>query len=149
MATIMSKQDKNQISAIRQNIVSIITAIDRLAEKIISAKLATKGTICEKKRKCGNPNCRCAKGELHTTKILSFSHKGKSRILHLSKYTDLELSKLEKQVKDYQQFRINRAKIAHYFKLLIREINRMEQHILIEVARPGKGGDNERQEKKD
>ena len=145
----MSKQDKNQISALRQNIISIITKVDRLVEKVINTKLVTKGTICEKRRKCGNANCRCAKGDLHVTKILSFSHKGKSRIIHLSKYTVLELSKLEKQVKDYQQFRSSRAKIVYYLKMLIKELNRMEQNILMEVAPPTKGGYDERQEKKD
>jgi hypothetical protein len=139
----MNKQDKNQISAIRQKIVSIITTVDRLVEGVLNTRAVTKGTICEKRRKCGNPKCKCAKGELHVTKILSFSDKGKSRIIHLSKYSELELSRLEKQVKNYQQFRTSRAKIVHDLKLLIREINRMEQNILMDVAPSGRGGENE------
>jgi Family of unknown function (DUF6788) len=139
----MSKQDKIQISATRQKIASIITTIEGLVEGIISSSMLTKGTICEKKRKCGNPKCRCARGELHVTKILSYSDKGKSRIIHLSKYSDMELSRLEKQVNNYQRFRTSRARIVNYCKLLIRELNVMERTILMDVASSGKGGKHE------
>ncbi len=139
----MSKTDRNRISEIRQKILSIIKAIDRLLKIIIDTQLVTKGTICEKRRKCGHARCKCSGGELHVTKILSFSHKGKSRIIHLSKYTEKDLSRLERQVKDYQRFRKSRARLVYYFKLLIREINRMEQNISMEAAPPDKGGENE------
>lgn len=145
----MSKQGKIKISETRQKILSIIKTIDQLVSNIINTKVVTKGTICEKRRKCGYPGCKCASGELHVTKILSFSHKGKSRIIHLSRYSDLELSKLEKQAKEYQQFRRSRASIVYYSKLLIKEINRMEQNISMETAPPEKGGDNDSQEEKD
>ena len=145
----MSKQGKIQVSAIKQEILSIKQAISRSIESILSSNLVTKGTICEKRRKCGNKVCKCARGDLHVTKILSFSHKGKSRIIHLSRYSDLELRKLEKRVKEYQKFRRSRAQIVYYFKLLIKEINRMEQNISMEAALPEKGGENDRKERKD
>jgi len=145
----MSKKSKIQASEIRQKILSISKTINRYIESIISSNLVTKGTICEKKRRCGNAGCKCTRGDLHVTKILSFSHKGKSRIIHLSRYSDLELRHLEKRVRRYQQFRRSRAQIVYYFKLLITEINRMEQNILMEAASPGKGGDNGSEEKKD
>lgn len=145
----MSKKNNIQVSAVRQKILSITKMLDRHIERIISSNLVTKGSICEKKRRCGNAGCRCARGDLHVTKILSFSHEGKSRIIHLSRYSDVELHRLEKRVKDYQQFRRSRAQIVYYFKLLIKEINRMEQNISIEAALPEKGGDNESKKGKD
>jgi hypothetical protein len=44
-----------------------------------------RGSLIELRRRCGKPNCHCAKGRPHTTPALSFSEKGKTRILTLSK----------------------------------------------------------------
>ncbi|OGF64712.1 MAG: hypothetical protein A2Y62_14765 [Candidatus Fischerbacteria bacterium RBG_13_37_8] len=139
----MKKHDKSSISKARQNLLFLCSELERLVKQIVNSKEITKGTICEKRRKCGNQKCRCSKGELHITRILSYSHKGKSRIIHLSKYSLLELTKLEKQVKEYQQFRKSRAKIVAYAKLLIKEINQMEQALKVAVAPSAKGGDND------
>lgn len=42
-----------------------------------------RGSLITVKRKCGNPNCRCARGELHTNPGLSYSVGGKTHLLHL------------------------------------------------------------------
>lgn len=145
----MSKQSKIKVSAIRQKIIFIRQMIDQHLERILNSNTVTKGTICEKRRKCGHARCKCAHGDLHVTKILSYSHRGRSRIIHLSKYSEAEYRRLEKQVKEYQKFRSSRGKIVYYFKLLIKEINKMEQNILIEAAPSEKGGDNNSAGKKD
>lgn len=142
----MNKQGRHHISAARQRIASLIKAADQLIEVILAIKVVTKGTICEKKRKCGKLRCKCAQGEPHRTKILSISHRGKSRIVHLSRYTELELNTLERQVKEYQKYRRARAKLVSYFKMLLQEINSLEHRITMEVALPSKGGDNENKE---
>ena len=114
---------------------------------IIKAKGLTKGTICDKIRKCGNPHCKCSSGKLHTTKILSLSHEGRSKIIHLGKYPVLELTQIEKQVKAYQRFRVVRAHLASNLKLLMAEINTLEHNLLIEIV-PLKGARHGTKEKK-
>ena len=42
-----------------------------------------RGSLITLKRKCGKPTCACADGEPHTTPALSYSVKGKTRILTL------------------------------------------------------------------
>lgn len=42
-----------------------------------------RGSLITLKRKCGKPTCSCADGEPHTTPALSYSVKGKTRILTL------------------------------------------------------------------
>ena len=42
-----------------------------------------RGSLITLKRKCGKPTCSCADGEMHTTPALSYSVKGKTRILTL------------------------------------------------------------------
>jgi hypothetical protein len=43
-----------------------------------------RGSLIVLRRRCGKPNCHCATGQPHTTPALSFSQKGKTRILTLS-----------------------------------------------------------------
>jgi len=36
------------------------------------------------RRKCGKPNCRCVRGKLHVSRVLSYSRRGKTGLLTLS-----------------------------------------------------------------
>jgi len=47
------------------------------------AGVILRGSLITLKRKCGKPTCSCADGEMHTTPALSYSIKGKTRILTL------------------------------------------------------------------
>jgi hypothetical protein len=42
-----------------------------------------RGSLITVKRKCGNPNCRCARGALHTNPALAYSVGGKMHLLYL------------------------------------------------------------------
>jgi len=42
-----------------------------------------RGSLITLKRKCGKPTCSCVDGEMHATPALSYSVKGKTRILTL------------------------------------------------------------------
>ena len=43
-----------------------------------------RGSLITLRRRCGKPNCHCAKGAPHATPALSFSDHGKTRMLTLS-----------------------------------------------------------------
>ena len=113
-------------------------AIERLLEEILATKAIIKGTVYKQKKKCGNPNCKCARGKLHTANILSFSEEGRTRLIPLTKYTTNEFSKIRAEAQNYQQFRRARAEIVRYFNLLLGEINKLEQSLLLVV--PAKKG---------
>lgn len=40
-----------------------------------------RGTILQLRRRCGKPQCRCAEGEPHVSWVLSYSEKGRTRML--------------------------------------------------------------------
>ena len=42
-------------------------------------------SLCAVSRRCGNPNCKCARGEHHHAHILTFKVKGKTRTVHVPK----------------------------------------------------------------
>lgn len=47
------------------------------------AGILLRGSLITLRRKCGKPTCSCADGEMHATPALSYSVKGKTRILTL------------------------------------------------------------------
>ena len=142
----MKSRDTKETSKARLQLLEVSGTLTNLLHCLIKIKSMTKGTVYIQKKKCGNKNCKCARGELHSTKVLSFSHKGKTRLISLTKYSIHELSIIKRQVRDYQKFRRARAKIVSSFKALLSEINSFEQELLIGLPAK-KGGINARRKK--
>lgn len=44
-----------------------------------------RGSVVELAMRCGNPNCRCARGEKHKKYHYSMSKKGKTKMIYLGK----------------------------------------------------------------
>lgn len=42
-------------------------------------------SLCRVKRRCGNRNCRCARGEFHKAHVLTYKVKGKTKVVHVPK----------------------------------------------------------------
>ena len=43
------------------------------------------GSLCRVQRRCGNPRCRCARGEPHAAYVLSFKVDGRTKTVHVPK----------------------------------------------------------------
>lgn len=87
------------------------------------------GSLCKVKRRCGNPECRCAKGEPHEAHVLTYKVKGKTKTVHVPK----------EQVEEVRQW-VNEHK---RIKQLIREISDlslMVVHRHVPVKRAQKRG---------
>ena len=51
--------------------------------QIVSGHGLIKGTILERERACGNPRCKCAKGQKHRAVYLMLRQQGKLRQLYI------------------------------------------------------------------
>ncbi len=58
-----------------------------------------KGSLVELKRVCGKPNCRCQKGEKHTSLYLSQSRQGKTKMIYVPRKSELEVKQAIKRHK--------------------------------------------------
>jgi hypothetical protein len=74
-------------------------------------------------RKCGKPNCRCARGELHSSLYLVQSHDGKPRQLCIPKPWE---ERVRQAVNDFQEM-----------QRLIEEISELEWKRVREKTPPG------------
>jgi hypothetical protein len=92
------------------------------ARLVISLDTITslRGSLILLRRRCGKPNCHCAKGRPHTTPALSFSQKGKTRIFTLSQ---AELPAVRRALRHYRQAQLSADKAAaHGLHLLERHL---------------------------
>lgn len=76
-----------------------------------------RGTFGTRARVCGNPGCRCARGELHQSKILSASDGGKLRQVHVPAGDEVLVSE---GVERYRRFRRAHAELAKRLRNLAR-----------------------------
>ena len=57
------------------------------------------------RRACGNPNCRCARGELHPVYVLTRSEAGKDRLYTVPKDQRAQVRKWAAEYRRYQRAR--------------------------------------------
>jgi hypothetical protein len=71
----------------------------RLAQ-IVSSQRFLRGTLAVRRRRCGKPNCRCARGELHLSLYLVQSRGGKPRQVFVPKEWE---ERIRQNVQGYQK----------------------------------------------
>ena len=81
------------------------------------------GSVYPLRRKCGKPSCRCAAGRLHTSRVLSRSEEGRTRLLLVPKGTLAEWQILTKR---YQRFRKARARLVKLHRQMLAAIDQID-----------------------
>lgn len=72
-----------------------------------------RGSFGTRARVCGNPGCRCARGELHESKYLTASDGGANRQIHVRAAEEMDV---QQGVERYRKFREMRAELAEIAK---------------------------------
>lgn len=68
-----------------------------------------RGSFGTRRRVCGNPTCKCTQGELHESKFLSATDKGRVRQVHVPAADE---EKVASGVERYRRFREMRGRLA-------------------------------------
>jgi hypothetical protein len=55
----------------------------RLAAQLGRCADLIRGSLVVNRRRCGKPQCRCARGELHESLAFTFKSRGRSRLVHV------------------------------------------------------------------
>jgi hypothetical protein len=97
-------------SRIRQRLRSLTQRLSSRIEAITSSKgPLVQGAFQINGTTCGNPNCKCARGELHTTAILVTSENGKRRNIYVPATDRPEIQRRNRR---YQHWRKARADVV-------------------------------------
>lgn len=112
------------LSRMRQSLVRLRQELNQLMEVFLAPGPLVRGTLYTLKRKCGKPSCRCTRGELHRSLVLSWKEEGKTRLKMVSRE---ERAPLEKKTRGYQRFRKARARLVVIHQQMLGLIDEIEK----------------------
>ena len=95
-----------QLSRLRQELIQLRDSpVDDFAVFLSNHPLV-KGTVYPLRRRCSKPTCRCLRGALHETVVLTANILGKTRLWTVP---EDQIQDLRRQTEDYRRFRKARA----------------------------------------
>lgn len=118
------RMDIQTLSRLRQDLRRLAAELGREIEAVFGRAPLVKGTVYEMARKCGKPSCACARGELHRSTVMSWSHQGKTRLMSVPPERRTEL---RGKSEEYQRVRGARAKVSAISKKMLAVIDQIEQ----------------------
>jgi hypothetical protein len=119
-----TKKQLDQLSRLRQALREHLLDLENSLDVVFGRMPMVKGNVYELTRKCGKPNCACARGELHRSMVLTWSDQGKSRIFSVPRE---RLADLQMKSEEYLRFRRARAQVTEICKKILGVIDRIEK----------------------
>ena len=117
------KMPIQSLSRLRQELRRLLDDLECSMEVVFGRAPFVKGNVYEIARKCGKPSCACARGQLHKSMVLSWSHQGKTRLRSIPPE---RLEELRRKSEEYLRFRRARAQVSVICKRMLSVIDRIE-----------------------
>ena len=116
------------ISKLRQQLWRAYAALATTLRRLQRSEPMVQGSFYLLRRKCGKPNCRCARGELHPAYVLTRSEAGKDRLYPVPKAQRAEVRKWAAEYRRYQRARA--VLVKRHLRLLALVDQIAEQRLL-------------------
>jgi len=120
-------QQRDQRDKLSQQRSALRQTIERLGQTLEIAferDPLVKGNVYELARKCGKPSCACAEGPLHRSMVLSWSERGKTRLLSIPVQ---RVEELRRKSERYLRFRAARAQVTVRCRQILALLDRIEK----------------------
>ena len=102
-------QMTDDLSRLRQQLRRAHDAAGRILQHLLRGQPMTPGSFYLQKRRCGKPNCRCARGQLHTAWVITRSQDGATRTFMVPAQ---DRARLRQLTAEYRRFHRARAVLA-------------------------------------
>jgi hypothetical protein len=112
-----------EISSLRSELLKAQQQLSQLLEACLAREPLLPGSLYTLRRKCGKPNCRCNRGELHESTVLSYRGQGRPR--NISPPPG-QLESLRTMTHDYRRCRQARAKVVRWQRQLLKLVDALE-----------------------
>ena len=96
------------VSRLRQDLWRTYGAMARTLRTLQLEAPMVQGSLYQLRRKCGKPNCRCARGELHACWVLTRSESGKNRLYSVP---TAQRGRLRPLTREYRRWQLARARL--------------------------------------
>ena len=122
------------LPTLRQQLWRAYAALATTLRRLQRAQPMVQGSFYLLRRKCGKPNCRCARGQLHPAYVLTRSEAGKDRLYPVPKEQRAEVRKRAAEYRRYQRARAVRVK--RHLRLLALVDQIAQQRLVIWPSKP-------------
>jgi hypothetical protein len=112
-----------RLSTLRSQLTRALQELPRLLERCFGREPLLPGSLYTLRRKCGKPNCRCRRGELHESTVLSYRGQGRPR--NISPAPE-QIDALRTLTDDYRRVRQARAQFVRWQRQLLALLDALE-----------------------
>lgn len=112
-----------RLSQLRAQLRQAQQQLPALIEECFGREPLLPGSLYTLRRKCGKPNCHCARGELHESTALSYRGEGRPR--NVSPSGD-QIDTLRKMTDDYRRVRQARAELVRWQRRVLTLVDALE-----------------------
>lgn len=112
-----------RLSSLRSQLMLAQQQLADLLEDWCAREPLLPGSLYTLRRKCGKPNCRCTRGELHESTVLSYRGQGRPRNISPSPE---QIDTLRTMTDDYRRVRQARAKLVRWQRQLLKFVDALE-----------------------
>jgi hypothetical protein len=112
-----------RLSALRGKLLQAQQLLPGLLEACLGREPLLPGSLYTLRRKCGKPSCRCNRGQLHESTVLSYRGQGRPR--NLSPQPE-HLAPLRHLTDHYRRCRQARAQLVRWQKQLLQLVDELE-----------------------
>ncbi len=99
------------LSKLRQRVYQLDKERNKLLSKILRSGKMVRGSLYQMRRGCGNPNCKCARGEKHVSWYLSQQIEGKTKLTYIGRIVPAWFEDLVHRYQHHQKILVRIHKI--------------------------------------
>ena len=123
----------NNLASLRQQLWRAYVALARTLRRLQRTEPMVQGSFYLLRRKCGNPNCRCARGQLHSTYVLTRSEQGRDRLYAVPKE---QRARVRRWAAEYRRYHRARAVLVKRHLRLLQLVDQMAEQRLLTWPEP-------------
>ncbi len=118
------KRTREKLSRFRRDILQLRGRLEQLLAMALARTPLVKGNVYEIARRCGTPRCRCTRGQLHRSMVLSWSEDGRH---HLRSLPPAQVAAIRQKSEEYLRFRRARAEVSVILKKLLAVLDQIQE----------------------
>jgi hypothetical protein len=118
----------NDLSRLRQQLWRAYAALAPALRRLQRSQPMAQGSFYLLRRKCGKPNCRCARGQLHATYVLTRSEAGRDRLFTVPQD---QRARLRQWAAEYRRYQRARAVLVKRHRHLLSLVDQMAEQRLL------------------
>ena len=127
----------DRASRLRQTLKTMLAGHHRRLQEILPLRRLLKGSVYELQTRCGKPSCHCAsaQGPRHSSTVLSWSERGKTRLRTLPPG---QRTRLRQLTENYRRFRQARAALVKLHRRILAALDGLERALRLPPPEPAR-----------